>query len=107
MENNEVLEGLDVEQTVSGNDIWGLTVSSGDAVPVQYLGVTDDEVEGSVLQALERFFSDATIGVELKDAGINKDLQSFTTTDVLLLVLVALVLGRAILDIIGGKGWKR
>lgn len=106
MENNEVLEGTDVEQTVSGNDIWGLTVS-GNAVPVQYLGVTDDEVEGSVFQALERFFSEVTIGVELKDAGINKDLQSFTTTDVLLLVLVALVLGRAILDIIGGKGWKR
>lgn len=109
------MENKDIDFTVSGGDMLPsgdsgqLSVSSGDIMPqMEILSLTAEEIREAVYQSLEDYFSTETITVSVeKGQGINTPVDDLSLTDILLLALFLVVVGRGICDIIGGKGWRR
>ena len=68
---------------------------------------TVGDLEALVNSALNEYFEQNTIRVVIVGDGIHKPLGELTLTEVCLVIIVLILLGRSILHIIGGRAWKR
>lgn len=69
-----------------------------------------EDVEVVMFDTLTEYFSVAPVQaiiVDVDDPGVNKPIEEFTLVEVCLVIIVLILLGRAILDIIGGKAWSK
>lgn len=109
------MENKDIDLTVSGGDMLPSggsalsTASSGDVMPQQEISsVAAEAIREAVYQSLEDYFSTETVMVSMeKDMGINTTIDDLGLTDILLLAIFLIMVGRGICDIIGGNGWRR
>ena len=108
-------EGTEVTETESesnGVDEKLGAAASGEStqedVQIEYV-ISYDEMQAAVKSAMEEYYSANAVQVidVGSDAGIHKTLDELTFTEVCLVIIVLILLGRSILHIIGGKAWNR
>lgn len=82
--------------------------SESENIQVEYV-ISYDEIQASVKSAMEEYYAANAVQVidVGSDYGIYKPLDELTLTEVCLVIIVLVLLGRSILKIIGGKSWDR
>ena len=120
---SEIIEELEenTESVLNGTELESESTDStelaGDAnlelrdedVPVpESSDVSSGDLAALLNGALNEYFEQNTIQVVI-DAGdgIHKSLDELTLTEVCLVIIVLILLGRSILHIIGGRAWNR
>lgn len=67
-----------------------------------------EDLQSAAYAAMKDYFAENIICVDVQEKGIDTPLEELGLRDVLLFVLVLVALGRAVSDIIGGKGrWRK
>lgn len=96
IDSTELIDGVDAE---SGNESEAMQESSG---------IPSDELTDALNSVLDEYFEENTIQVEIVgNNDIHKPLEDLTLTEICLVSIVLILLGRSILHIIGGRAWNR
>lgn len=105
-ENDDILKSDVVEEA----DIIGETdvIEETDSL-YESSGLSAEDVKSIVDSSLDEYFMGNAIQIMHvgDDLGIHKDITSFTLTETCLVIIVMILLGKSILNIIGGRAWGK